>query len=139
MTLTEKQIKKIADDYLAKKIEEDPEFCDNVTDSWIYDAEDWFWHTYKLPDWDEPEDKPEEMIIFRSYMLKHFNEVYKQRYGARDAKEYLPTFIFELQVLSERFRTDIKPYLKQVGQMDDIELKLNELVKSLKDLKEKEK
>lgn len=139
MRLTEKEVKSIFDQYFDGKLKEDPEFVDHVTDSWVFDAEDWFWETYDLPDWNDPKDKPKELSIFGQYALKRFHEQYQLQFGKRDAMEYLPTFGFKVSVLAEEFRCELKPYIDDWKKKDAIELKFNELNDLISELINKNK
>lgn len=40
------ELEKYANEYFDKMIEKDPKFIDNCSDSWIYDAEEWFYDQF---------------------------------------------------------------------------------------------
>ena len=40
------ELEKYANDYFDKMMEKDPKFIDNCSDSWIYDAEEWFYNQF---------------------------------------------------------------------------------------------
>lgn len=40
------ELEKYANEYFDKMIEKDPKFIDNCSDSWIFDAEEWFYNQF---------------------------------------------------------------------------------------------
>jgi len=144
--MTNEEIKQAVEEYFKEMFAKDADYLDHITDSWIYDAEDWFRHKYNLPDWDESEDTPEEVEMFWKIARKRERELYDEKYGERDAKLILTSIIYRTKGLQSAFEsfkhnlkvfptfnnvvsTDINNLLEHLQTLSDIE---NGKIESLK-------
>ena len=144
--MIEQEIKQAVEDYFNQMFAKDANYLDNITASWIYDAEDWFRHKYNLPDWDEFEDTPEEVKVFWKIARERKNELYDEKYGERDMKFLLNGIIYRAKNLQDSFEclkhnlkafptfnnvvsTDLNNLLEHLQILSDIE---NGKIESLK-------
>ena len=144
--MKEQEIKQAVEDYFNQMFAKDANYLDNITSSWIYDAEDWFRNKYNLPDWDEFEDTPEEVKVFWKIALERKNELYYEKYGERDMKFLLNGIIYRAKNLRDSFEclkhnfkafptfnnvvsTDLNNLLEHLQILSDIE---NGKIESLK-------
>lgn len=144
--MIEQEIKQAVEDYFNQMFAKDANYLDNITASWIYDAEDWFRNKYNLPDWDEFEDTPEEVKIFWKIARERKNELYDEKCGERDMKFLLNGIIYRAKNLQDSFEclkhnlkafptfnnvvsTDLNNLLEHLQILSDIE---NGKIESLK-------
>lgn len=129
--MTEQEIKQAVEEYFNEMFAKDTDYLDHITDSWIYDAEDWFRHKYNLPVWDESEDTPEEVEIFWKIAIKHKKELYIERYGERDAKYCLRHIKNNVETLLEKYNSVKHHFKKFNAYTDAVTVQFEELVKNL--------
>lgn len=139
--MTEKEIKQAVEDYFNEMLAEDADYLDHITDSWIYDAEKWFVRNYSEIDVIGP-----TVNQFWTIAITRKNELYDEKYGARDAKFLLDNLIYKTKVLQGTFEglkhnlkvfptfnnvvtTDLDNLLEHLQILSDIE---NGKIESLK-------
>ena len=105
--MTNEEIKQAVEEYFKEMLGNNNEFLDNVTGTWPFDAEDWFKAKFNITDWNA-----EETHWFIKFANDRFAELYKEKYGERDAKLELEQILFEVRVLNEKFR-EISSKLKK--------------------------
>ena len=105
-------IKQAVEEFFKIQLEKDPEYVDNVTDSWLYDAESWFiTRTDKAP-------SQEEFYSFDKLVREKFDELYDKQYGARDALFELDRVACDVEQISKTFER-IKHHFKKVPKFND--------------------
>ena len=141
--MTNNEIKQAVEDYFNEILAKDADYLDNVTDSWIDDAEDWFVKNCK-----NSNISFEEGCEFRQYARKRFDEIYNEKYGERDAKYSLHCIKNDVKTLLENYISikhhfkkfnaytvavteQFEDLLKSIQLLDDIE---NDRIESLKKL-----
>jgi hypothetical protein len=129
--MTNKEIKQAVEDYFNEMFAKNADYLDCITDSWIYDAEDWFRHKYNLPDWDESEDTPEEVEMFWKIALERKNELYDERYGERDAKYSLHCIKYDVKTLLEKYNSVKHHFKKFNAYTEAVASQFEELEKQL--------
>lgn len=108
--MKEQEIIQAVEDYFNEMLAKDADYLDHITDSWIYDAEDWFLNLLNKKGikrfiLKEKEcDYQEEVVIdlahiFWKIALERKNELYDEKYGARDAKILLNGLIWQAKEL----------------------------------------
>ena len=95
-------LEKKARKFLGLQLAEDPDYLDNVTDSWIDDATDWFENQLTDDDslsFDEYADLIQQDALeeFRNVVKEQFDKIYRELYGYRDAKILLKDVIDNLE------------------------------------------
>ena len=95
-------LEKKARKFLGLQLAEDPDYLDNVTDSWIDDAADWFENQLTDDDslsFDEYADLIQQDALeeFRNVVKEQFDKIYRELYGYRDAKILLKDVIDNLE------------------------------------------
>ena len=100
-----KEIKNYAVSYISNKMEQNPNWLDQITDSWIDDAEDWFVYNNK-------NITIEDSCVFRQHVRKRFNVLYDKKYGERDAKYCLQSIGNDVVALLEKYNS-IKHHFKK--------------------------
>lgn len=107
--MTKEEIRNIAEEY-AKKFTKT--FLELATDSWYYDALDWFDYEYGT-EFDEDGMKcvsDKERDIFASEISKLYEDRYEAEYGLIDDYYYLKGIIGELNSCIERIMKIKKKY-----------------------------
>lgn len=143
--MSPRRIKNYAISYINNQLEQNPNWLDCITDSWIDDAEDWFVEICKGSN-----ITFEEGCKFRQYARKRFVELYDEKYGERDAKYCLHRIGNDVKALLEKYNS-VKHHFKKFNAyteavtyqfeelekclqlLDDIE---NDRVESLKEKEE---
>lgn len=111
--MTEQEIIQAVEDYFNEMLSKDADYLDNVTDSWIYDAEDWFLNllsqkdikrfVLKKKECDYQEELVDLVHIFREIALKRFDELYDEKYGERDALFELNRILCDIKQINKTF------------------------------------
>lgn len=71
------ELEKYANEYFDKMIEKDPNFIDNCSDSWIYDAEEWFhMHDDLQDDFISTQSVNDFKNMCRAIWKRHYDELY---------------------------------------------------------------
>ena len=78
------------------------EFLDSTSDSWYFDALDWFEYTYKV----EPDSK--EAKEFSEKIQYQFDRHYIMRFGKRDDYYYLKGIIRDMKDMHEKLEIILK-------------------------------
>lgn len=107
--MTEQEIKQAVEEYFNQKFAEDADYLDHITDSWIYDAEDWFLNLLrqegiKIFTNVEYTKETEKLVWdFRGMALKRKKELYDEKYGKRDALFELDRMICDVKQINKTF------------------------------------
>lgn len=124
--MTEQEIKQAVEEYFNEMLVEDADYFDNVTDSWINDAEEWcleyiednngikvFDANYEIT-----KEAEELCAIFGKIARKRFDELYDRKYGKRDALYELNFIVRDIKGTKKRFES-IKHNLKEFPKLND--------------------
>lgn len=103
--MKEKEIIQAVEDYFNEMLSKDADYFDHITDSWIYDAENWFMKKYFS------EIDAIGLHQFSTIAIERKNEIYDEKYGVRDAKLLLSGLIYQTKELQNAFES-IKHNLK---------------------------
>lgn len=106
--MKEKEIIQAVEDYFNEMLSKDADYLDHITDSWIYDAENWFVKKYPKID---PITTSSTVNQFWIMAIARKNELYDEKYGARDAKILLNGLMWQAKELQNAFES-IKHNLK---------------------------
>ena len=68
------ELEKYANEYFDKMMEKDPKFIDNCSDSWIYDAEEWFYDQFDV--YIERKLVVDFLNMCRAIWKRHYDELY---------------------------------------------------------------
>lgn len=68
------ELEKYANEYFDKMLEKDPKFIDNCSDSWIYDAEEWFYDQFDV--YIERKLVVDFLNMCRAIWKRHYDELY---------------------------------------------------------------
>lgn len=135
--MTEQEIKQAVEDYFNEMFAKDADYLDIITDSWIYDAEEWFLKLLrqegiKIFTNDEYTKETEKLVWdFRGIALKRKNELYDEKYGERDALFELDRMVCDVALLNKTFKS-IKHHLKKFNvYTDTVSEQFEELAKNL--------
>lgn len=110
--MSPRRIKNFAISYIAQQLENNPEWLRCITDSWIYDAENWFLDILEKQgmkiftnDTDYEYTEEVETIVhkFRGFVQKEKDRRYEELYGERDAFRALPGMIRHIKEVREAF------------------------------------
>lgn len=157
--MSPQRIKNYAIGYISSQLEQNPNWLDCITDSWIFDAENWFLDVlekqYGMKIFEEDngeydEYTPEVDAIVRKFwhfVQKEKDKKYDEKYGERDAKYCLHRIGNDIKTLLEKYNS-VKHHFKKfnayteavtyqfeelekcIQLLDDIE---NDRVESLKE------
>lgn len=145
--MKEKEIIQAVEDYFNEMLAKDEDYFDNITDSWICDAQKWFIKKYYSEIYDiDPPLRSSTLNQFLEIAIARKNEHYDEKYGARDAKLLLSGLIYQTKELQNAFEsikhnlkvfptfnnvvtTDIDNLIEHLQILSDIE---NDKVESLK-------
>ena len=120
------EIKQAVEEYFKEMLAKDADYLDNVTDSWIDDAEDWFVENYE-----NKNVSFEEGCEFRQHARKRFDEIYHEKYDERDAKYCLRRISNVIKTLHGNYNS-IKHYFKKFNTCTElVAYKFEELEKCL--------
>ena len=110
--MSPRRIKNFAISYIAQQLENNPEWLRCITDSWIYDAENWFLDILEKQgmkiftnDTDYEYTEEVETIVhkFWGFVQKEKDRRYEELYGERDAFRALPGMIRHIKDVREAF------------------------------------
>ena len=110
--MTEQEIIQAVEDYFNEMLSKDADYLDNVTDSWIYDAEDWFLNRLEKDgikiftndaECEYTKEAEELNGIFWEIARKRFDELYDERYGERDALFELNRILCDIKQINKTF------------------------------------
>ena len=68
------ELEKYANEYFDKMIEKDPNFIDNCSDSWIFDAEEWFYNQFD--EYVERKLVVDFLNMCRAIWKRHYDELH---------------------------------------------------------------
>ena len=145
--MTDEEIKQAVEEYFNEMFAEDADYLDHITDSWIYDAEDWFLNRIEKEgikiftndtDYKYTKETEELDAIFWTIAIVRKNELYDEKYGARDTKLLLSSLIYQAKEFQGAFEslkhnlkvfptfnnvvsTDINNLLEHLHILSDIE------------------
>lgn len=140
--MKEKEIIQAVEEYFNEMLSKDADYFDHITDSWIYDAEKWFMKKY----YPEIDAIGPTLNIFWEIAMSRKNELYDEKYGARDALFELDRMVCDVKQIHKTFErikhnlkvfptfnnvvtTDIDNLIEHLQILSDIE---NDRVESLK-------
>lgn len=103
--MVQNEIKHAVEEYFKEMLALDKDYVDNVTDSWIDDAECWFLAHNK-------DVTLEEGREFRQAVWKKFDEIYDEQFGTRDAILRQRANLQKLKMLRNDFKRDMKFFKK---------------------------
>jgi hypothetical protein len=142
--MTEQEIKEVVEDYFKEMLVKDTDYLDHVTDSWIYDAEDWFLNLLsekgikrfilkkKECDYQEEEVIIDLVNVFREIALERFDKLYDEKYGKRDALFELDRMVCDVALLNKTFKR-VKHHFKKFNvYTDTVSEQFEELAKNLR-------
>ena len=111
---------KKAHEYIDSNLSKNADWLDSLTDSWIYDAENWFLDLLpkEIAIYEDEEEykytkEAEELVSeFWGAVIKYHDEKYVELYGIRDAVYLLRGILYDLdKKYSEKLET-LESYLK---------------------------
>lgn len=117
-------IEKTAKDYITNQLDQNPDWLRCITDSWIYDAENWFLDVlekqYGMKIFEEDngeydEYTPEVNSIvekFWGFVQKEKDRRYEELYGERDAFRALPGMIRYIKEVQQSFDSVKEHYIQ---------------------------
>ena len=122
--MSPQKIKNYAVSYIAEQLEKNPDWFNCITDSWIYDAENWFLDVlekqYGMKIFEEDngeyvEYTPEVNNIvekFWGFVQKEKDKKYDELYGERDAFLALPGMIRYIKEIQQSFYSVQEHYIQ---------------------------
>lgn len=139
--MTREKIKQKAHEFIDTQLNENPDWFDYITDSWIYDAENWFCEILEKEeditlftddeDYEYTDDVKKYVEIFWGDVQDYFKEKYTERYGSRDAKYCLHRIGNDIKTLLEKYNS-IKHHFKKFNAYTNaVTYQFEELVKCL--------
>ena len=120
--MTNDEVKQAVEEYFNEMLAKDADYLDHITDSWIYDAEDWFFDRVEKEgikiftnntDYKYTKKIKELAGIFWGIALKRKEELYDEKYGERDAKlhlHYIIGEVFNLKGEFEKYKHHFKTF-----------------------------
>jgi len=140
--MSPRKIKNYAVSYISNQLEQNPNWFECITDSWIYDAESWFLDMLEkergvkiFVDSDERvEYTPEvEGMVrkFWGFVQKEKDRRYEELYGERDAKYSLYCIKNDVKTLLEKYNSVKHHFKKFNAYTEAVACQFEELEKSL--------
>lgn len=137
--MTEQEIKQSVEEYFNEMLSKDTDYLDHVTDSWIYDAEEWILEILKSKGTNISNENAEYTHEVKSYVYKfmdfarkRFDELYDERYGERDALFELDRMVCDVALLNKTFKR-VKHHFKKFNvYTDTVSEQFEELAKNLR-------
>ncbi len=114
--MTTEEIKQAVEEYFNEMLAKDADYLDHITDSWIYDAEDWLVNKYPEIDLIGTSDTVDK---FWTIIVARKNELYDEKYGERDAKLILKGLVYQTKELQDTFEC-LKHNLKAFPTFNDV-------------------
>ena len=150
--MSPRKIKNLAISYIAEQLEKNPDWLRCITDSWIYDAEEWFLEILQnkgmkiftnntdfvfTPEVEAMDHK------FWGFVQKEKDRKYEELYGERDAFRALPGMIRYIKDVSEAFDIMKKHYVQdsptREGHCNHVLELLQQAIYEMEDLRIKSK
>lgn len=148
-------IEKAAKDYITNQLDQNPDWLRCITDSWIYDAENWFLDMlekqYGMKIFEEDngeydEYTPEVNSIvekFWGFVQKEKDKKYEELYGERDAFCALPGMIRYIKEVQQSFDSVKEHYVQdsptREGHCNHVLELLQQAIYEMEDLRIKSK
>ena len=112
--MSPRRIKNYAVSYINSQLEQNPNWFDYITDSWIYDAENWFLDVLeKQYQYNAYTEEVEEIVRkFWYFAQKEKDRRYEELYGERDAKYCLHNIGNDVKTLLEKYNS-VKHHFKK--------------------------
>ena len=119
--MSPRKIKNLAISYIAEQLEKNPDWFRCITDSWIYDAEEWFLEILQnkgMKIFTNDTDfvfTPEVEAMdhkFYGFVQKEKERKYEELYGERDAFSALPGMIRYVKKVYEGFDSAKEYYIQ---------------------------
>lgn len=141
--MTEQEIKEAVEEYFNEMHSKDSDYLDHVTDSWIYDAEDWFLNLLsekgikrfilKKKECDYQEEVIIDLVnVFREIAIERFDKLYDEKYGERDALFELDRMVCDVALLNKTFKR-VKHHFKKFNvYTDTVSEQFEELAKNIR-------
>ena len=153
--MSPQKIKNFAINYITEQLEKNPDWFNCITDSWIYDAENWFLDVLEKQygmkifeedncEYDEYTPEVERLVHrFRFFIHKEKNKRYEELYGERDAFLALPEMIRYIKKVQEGFDTAKEYYIQdsptREGHCNHVLELLQQAIYEMEDLRIKSK
>lgn len=153
--MSPQKIKNFAISYIAEQLEKNPNWFNCITDSWIYDAENWFLDVlekqYGMKIFEEDNGEYDEYtpevnnIVekFWGFVQKEKNRRYEELYGERDAFLALPGMIRYIKEVQQGFDSVKEHYIQdsptRKGQCNHVLELLQQAIYEMEDLRIKSK
>jgi len=150
--MSPRTIKNFAISYIDEQLKKNPDWFDYITDSWIYDAEEWFLgilHNTGMNIFTNDTDyvyTPEvESIVhkFWNFVLKEKERKYEELYGERDAFNALPGMIRHIKKVYDGFDSAKEHYIQdspiRKGHCNHVLELLQQAIYEMEDLRIKSK
>lgn len=111
--MTKEQVKQKACEYIDTQLEKNPDWLDCITDSWIYDAEEWFetplirdgFKMYTNNEYYEYTPEGQELHdMFWEESFKYLEEKDIEINGVRDGLAYLNCCLYDIKRLEEEIK-----------------------------------
>ena len=138
--MSPQKIKNFAINYITEQLEKNPDWFNCITDSWIYDAENWFLDILEKQygmkifeedngEYDEYTPEVERLVQrFWFFILKEKDKKYEELYGERDAFLALPGMIRYINDIRESFCSVKEHYIQDSPTREEHCNHVNELL-----------
>lgn len=149
--MSPRKIKNLAISYIAEQLEKNPNWFFQITDSWIYDAENWFLEILEkrgmkifTNDTDFEYTEEVEIVVrrFWGFVQKEKERRYNELYGERDAYLALSGMIKHIKKVKDSFESSKDYYIQdshiRKGKCTNIIDELNHAMELMKELKNKQ-
>lgn len=119
--MKEQEIKQAVEEYFNEMHSKYTDYLELITDSWIYDAEEWFLNRIKKDgikiftndtDYEYTKETEKLVLDFRGIALKRQEELYDEKYGERDALFESNRIVCDIKQINKTFE-HIKHHLKK--------------------------
>ena len=150
--MSPRKIKNLAISYIAQQLENNPEWFCCITDSWIYDAENWFLDILEKQgmkiftndtDYEYTEEVNTVVHKFWGFVQKEKDRRYEELYGERNAFLALPGMIRYIKKVQEGFDSAKEYYIQdsptRKGHCNHVLELLQQAIYEMEDLRIKSK
>jgi hypothetical protein len=150
--MSPRKIKNLAISYIAQQLENNPEWFSCITDSWIYDAENWFLDILEKQgmkiftndtDYEYTEEVNTVVHKFWGFVQKEKDRRYEELYGERNAFLALPGMIRYIKKVQEGFDSAKEYYIQdsptRKGHCNHVLELLQQAIYEMEDLRIKSK
>lgn len=112
--MTNEEIKQAVEEYFNEMLSKDEDYLDHITDSWVYDAENWLLDVLeKQYQYNEYTPEVEEIVRkFWYFVQKEKDQRYDEKYGERDALFELDRIVCDVEQINKTFER-IKHHFKK--------------------------